>query len=169
MNGFEGRNQCDRVWPTFIPKFCYFDLTKQMDLMGGFVGYRIHIKVSQYCACNQTVECDWQPQVTSPKNWTTKWLQVTSISFLTFCVCTTATEKSSSQSSGRWHGVSTKKTHSVPVFQAPWHGVIALSLCRLQWVREGQRSPTVEGSQCIELGGFGYSEILAYSCFGLII
>lgn len=81
-----------------------------------------------------------------------------------------------SPSSGSWHGVSTKKIHSVPVFQAPRHGVIALSLCRLQWpVREGQRSParghSARNSGVLDVYGLSSekdSEIPAYSCFGLI-
>lgn len=149
--------------------------------MGGFVGYSIPIykgfKVPQEKANNQTpqrefsVECDWQPQVTSQE---IERKMITShfhflISFWTFGIYTNSQQKN--------HQKSTKKIHSVPVFQAPRHGVIALSLCRLQWpVREGQRSPTGERSQCNELRGFGCmgsssendSKIPAYSCFGLI-
>lgn len=163
VNGFEGQNQCDTVWPTFIPKICSRP-HKVIEPNGWFCRIQHTIYVPQEKASNQTphrefsVECDWQPQVTSQEIEPKMITMTNHFHFLLDfrCLHNSQQKNHQSPSSGSWHGVSTKKIHSVPVFQAPRHGVIALSLCRLQWpVREGQRSPTGERSQFNELRGFG--------------
>lgn len=122
-----------------------------------------------------SVECDWQPQINLARNWSQNDYGSHFHFLLDFrCLHNSQQKNHLSPSSGSWHGVSTKKIHSVPVFQAPRHGVIALSLCRLQWpVRRWGRARDPQLARGHSATNSGVLDVWVrvrrnYSCFGLI-